>query len=84
MNLSFADKIYYDIEFQNYKDIEENIKEYLETLKSKGISKVGIQSNKISSLTLRNIMKMGRDEGLIVKRIFFNSERELIEKIINF
>lgn len=84
MNLSFADKIYYDIEFQNYKDIEENIKEYLETLKSKGISKVGIQSNKIRSLTLRNIMKMGEDEGLIVKRIFFNSERELIEKIINF
>ena len=83
-NLSFIDKIYYDIEFKNYKEIKDNIKGYIEELKSKGILKVGIQSNKLNSLTLRNIIKLGREEGISIKRIFFNTEKELIEKLIKF
>ena len=75
------DKIYYDVKFTYYADINKNFKSYLKKLKEEGINTVGIQSNEIGSFTMQKLLFLAKEEKFNVYRLFFNTEKELAEKI---
>lgn len=80
--LLMVDKIHYDIKFIKYDSVYKDIHTYLKKLKSDGIFKVGIQSNEISSFKLQEIIEIGKEEDMKINRVFFNTEKELSEKLI--
>ena len=82
MPIFILDKIYYDIEFINYNEVYNSIEKVLKTLKEQGIIKIGIQSNNINSYRLKNIIDIANQQNLIIYRIFFNTEKELTERIL--
>lgn len=82
MPIFMIDKIYYDIEFINYNEIYNSIEKVLQTLKEQGIKIIGIQSNNINSYRLKKIIDIANQQNLIIYRIFFNTEKELTEKIL--
>ena len=43
---------------------------------------IGIQSNNINSYRLKKIIDTANKENLTIYRMFFNTERELTEKIL--
>ena len=82
MPIFMIDKIYYDIEFINYNEVYNCIEGVLKTLKEQGMTMIGIQSNNINSYRLKKIIDTANKENLTIYRMFFNTERELTEKIL--
>lgn len=82
MPIFMIDKIYYDIKFINYNEVYNSIEKVLKTLREQGIAIIGIQSNNIHSYRLKKIIDIANKQNLIIYRIFFNTEKELTEKIL--
>lgn len=80
--LLMVNKIHYDVRFTRYNSVYKEIKNYIKKLRLDGIYKVGIQSNAINSFKLQEIIEIGKEENIKIYRLFFNTEKELSEKII--